>query len=159
MLAIIGTISSVLPLFLIAAFFITLTYWAIGVVYLAPSRELKRSESVTKSPIFGVFGEVLNGVSTIRAYGDSTRFAKALFALVDLNNRSVHFQARSPMLIANAAVKQPLLLALAGQSMALCARGHCWSHGDRCGDPVRLGRSPNGRRSRWIHHFFRHRFR
>ena len=88
MIAIIGTISAVLPLFLIAAFFITLTYWAIGVIYLASSRELKRSDSVTKSPIFGVFGEVLNGVSTIRAYGDSTRFAKSLFALIDLNNRS-----------------------------------------------------------------------
>lgn len=86
-IAIIGTISSVLPIFLTFALFIVLCYWAIGYIYLASSRELKRSDSVTKSPIFSVFGEVLNGVSTIRAYGDSTRFAKTLFALLDRNNR------------------------------------------------------------------------
>ena len=76
---IIGTISAVLPSFLIAAFFIILIYSAIGYVYIASSRELKRSESVTKSPIFGLFGETLNGVATIRAYGDSARFTKQVF--------------------------------------------------------------------------------
>jgi ABC-type multidrug transport system fused ATPase/permease subunit len=87
-IAIIGTISSVLPIFLTFALAIVLCYWAIGYIYLASSRELKRSDSVTKSPIFSVFGEVLAGVSTIRAFGDSTRFAKTLFALLDRNNRA-----------------------------------------------------------------------
>lgn len=42
-IAIIGTISSVLPAFLFFAVLIALTYWAIGYIYLASSRELKRS--------------------------------------------------------------------------------------------------------------------
>ncbi|KAK4047206.1 Transporter of the ATP-binding cassette (ABC) [Microbotryomycetes sp. JL221] len=84
---IIGTISIVLPGFLIAAFFLSIAYTVIGYLYLASSRELKRSESVTKSPIYSVFGETINGVTTIRAYGDSARFTKDIFKLVDTNNR------------------------------------------------------------------------
>lgn len=42
-MAIIITIAAVLPAFLIAAFFITLAYWLIGYIYLASSRELKRT--------------------------------------------------------------------------------------------------------------------
>lgn len=81
-IGIIGTISAVLPSFLIAAVFIVLIYWGIGYIYISSSRELKRSESVTKSPIFGLFGETLNGVATIRAYGDSARFTKQIFRCV-----------------------------------------------------------------------------
>ncbi|KAK4703719.1 hypothetical protein P7C70_g2503, partial [Phenoliferia sp. Uapishka_3] len=86
-IGIIGSISAVLPAFLGAAAIITLSYWAIGYVYLASSRELKRHESVTKSPIFALFGESLNGVATIRAYGDSARFTRQTFDLVNINNR------------------------------------------------------------------------
>lgn len=86
-IGIIGTISAVLPVFLFAAVIITAVYLAIGYVYLASSRELKRFESVTKSPIIGLFGETLHGVATIRAYGDSARFTKQAFSLLNDNNR------------------------------------------------------------------------
>jgi len=36
--------------------------------YRNSSRELKRIESVSKSPIFSHFSETLNGLSTIRAF-------------------------------------------------------------------------------------------
>lgn len=42
-IGIIGTISTVLPAFLIAAVVITLVYWVMGIIYIASSRELKRS--------------------------------------------------------------------------------------------------------------------
>lgn len=84
---IIATISAVLPSFLFAGFIIFLAYWAIGYVYLASSRELKRSESVTRSPIFSAFGEVLQGVASIRAYGDSGRFTQRIVQLLNINNR------------------------------------------------------------------------
>jgi ABC-type multidrug transport system fused ATPase/permease subunit len=112
-IGIIATISAVLPAFLLASFFIVIGYYLIGYVYLASSRgkfqssyifgdpetgpislttpylstELKRSESVSKSPIFSLFGETLNGVSSIRSYGDSGRFTRKIFALLDTNNR------------------------------------------------------------------------
>ncbi|RPA87355.1 hypothetical protein BJ508DRAFT_357771 [Ascobolus immersus RN42] len=42
--------------------------------YLRTSRELKRLDSVTKSPIYAHFQESLGGISTIRAYGQQRRF-------------------------------------------------------------------------------------
>lgn len=45
------------------------------------------AESVSKSPIFSSFGEALQGVATIRAYGDASRFMKHIFHLLDENNR------------------------------------------------------------------------
>lgn len=56
-------------------------------MYRASSRELKRTESVTKSPIFSLFGESLAGIATIRGYGDGSRFIEQIAALIDLNNR------------------------------------------------------------------------
>ncbi|ANB15699.1 bile acid-transporting ATPase YBT1 [Sugiyamaella lignohabitans] len=80
-------ITVVTPQFAIAGVFIFLIYWAIGVFYLATSRELKRHDSVTKSPIYQQFGETLVGVSTIRAYGDERRFIRENMKKIDTNNR------------------------------------------------------------------------
>ncbi|GAA5859422.1 hypothetical protein JCM1840_004609 [Sporobolomyces johnsonii] len=84
---IIGTISVALPAFLPAAVVITALYAFLGKMYLASSRELKRYESVTRSPIFSLFGEALQGIATIRAYGDTSRFMQDIFRLLDQNNR------------------------------------------------------------------------
>ncbi|PKY06331.1 ATP-dependent bile acid permease [Aspergillus campestris IBT 28561] len=67
-------ISVITPGFLIAGIFITMVYVALGAVYLNSSRDLKRLESVQRSPLYQQFGETLNGIVTIRAYGDGPRF-------------------------------------------------------------------------------------
>ncbi|RAK98898.1 putative ABC bile acid transporter [Aspergillus ibericus CBS 121593] len=67
-------ISIITPGFLIAGIFITLVYVALGAIYLNSSRDLKRLESVQRSPLYQQFGETLNGIVTIRAYGDGPRF-------------------------------------------------------------------------------------
>ncbi|EAW12711.1 putative ABC bile acid transporter [Aspergillus clavatus NRRL 1] len=67
-------ISIITPGFLIAAIFITMVYFALGAVYLNASRDMKRLESVQRSPLYQQFGETLNGIVTIRAYGDGPRF-------------------------------------------------------------------------------------
>ncbi|KAA8641709.1 uncharacterized protein ATNIH1004_011845 [Aspergillus tanneri] len=67
-------ISVITPGFLVAAVFITLIYFTLGAVYLNSSRDLKRLESVQRSPLYQQFGETLNGIVTIRAYGDGPRF-------------------------------------------------------------------------------------
>lgn len=51
------------------------------------SRELKRYESITKSPIHQHFSESLTGVATIRAYGVESRFMKQNLQAIDNNNR------------------------------------------------------------------------
>jgi ABC-type multidrug transport system fused ATPase/permease subunit len=67
-------ISWITPRFLIAGVFIILVYTALGAVYINSSRDLKRLESVQRSPLYQQFGETLNGLVTIRAYGDGPRF-------------------------------------------------------------------------------------
>ena len=57
-------------------------------IYIASSRQLKRLESVSKSPIFSHFGETVNGVSTIRAYGMERQFALQSENTVDENQRA-----------------------------------------------------------------------
>ncbi|KAL4931668.1 putative ABC bile acid transporter [Aspergillus undulatus] len=67
-------ISIITPGFLVAAVFITMIYFALGAIYLNASRDMKRLESVQRSPLYQQFGETLNGIVTIRAYGDGPRF-------------------------------------------------------------------------------------
>jgi ABC-type multidrug transport system fused ATPase/permease subunit len=67
------------------------TYVFIGAYYISASRELKRIESVTKSPLYSHFGETLVGVSTIRAFGVETRFMEEVLTKLDNNNAPYYF--------------------------------------------------------------------
>ncbi|KAK6910984.1 hypothetical protein I203_105019 [Kwoniella mangroviensis CBS 8507] len=75
------------PAFLVALVLIVLAYWLLGSLYVTTNREIKRIDSVTRSPIFISFSEVLVGMSTIRSYGDSARFMRKLFHEIDQNTR------------------------------------------------------------------------
>jgi ATP-binding cassette subfamily C (CFTR/MRP) protein 1 len=48
-------------------------------------RQLKRLNSVSKSPIFSHFGETLTGVSTIRAYNVQNQFVSTMNKRIDDN--------------------------------------------------------------------------
>lgn len=87
MISIVVLISVITPGFLIAGFFITIIYFAIGQFYLRSSRDLKRLESVQRSPLYQQFGETLSGIVTIRAYGDERRFIRDNQTRVDTHNR------------------------------------------------------------------------
>ncbi|KAF2457048.1 multidrug resistance-associated protein 1 [Lineolata rhizophorae] len=56
--------------------------------YLRTSRELKRLDSVTKSPIYAHFQESLAGISTIRAYRQQKRFSLENEWRMDANLRA-----------------------------------------------------------------------
>jgi ABC-type multidrug transport system fused ATPase/permease subunit len=53
--------------------------------YLATSRELKRLDAVTRSPIFAWFSESLAGLSTIRAFNQQSIFIAINRKRIDLN--------------------------------------------------------------------------
>jgi ABC-type multidrug transport system fused ATPase/permease subunit len=80
-------ISAITPGFLIAGFFITCIYLAVAMFYVHSSRDLKRIESVQRSPLYQAFGETLSGVVTIRAYGDESRFIGENHGRVNTHNR------------------------------------------------------------------------
>lgn len=58
--------------------------------YLRTSRELRRLDSISRSPIFANFQESLNGVSVIRAYDQVDRFEFMNSERVDKNMSAFH---------------------------------------------------------------------
>ncbi|KAI9890890.1 MAG: hypothetical protein M1814_003529 [Vezdaea aestivalis] len=80
-------ISAITPAFLIPGFFITILYFLIGKFYIRSSRDLKRIESVQRSPLYQQFGETLSGVTTIRAYCDERRFVRDNLHRINTHNR------------------------------------------------------------------------
>ena len=86
-ITIVVLISVIMPGFLIAGFFITILYFLIGRFYISSSRDLKRLESVQRSPLYQQFGETLSGMVTIRAYGDEGRFIRDNLHRVNTHNR------------------------------------------------------------------------
>jgi ATP-binding cassette subfamily C (CFTR/MRP) protein 1 len=58
--------------------------------YLRTSRELKRLDSVSRSPIYAHFQESLSGMSTIRAYNQQKRFEMENEWRVDANLRAYY---------------------------------------------------------------------
>jgi ABC-type multidrug transport system fused ATPase/permease subunit len=76
-------ISAITPQFLIVAFGISGVYFLIGTYYLRISRELKRLNSVSRSPIYSHFTESLTGVTTIRAYGVQEEFMVTVYRKID----------------------------------------------------------------------------
>eukprot|EP01126_Amoeba_proteus_P057147 TRINITY_DN7250_c0_g1_i1.p1 TRINITY_DN7250_c0_g1~~TRINITY_DN7250_c0_g1_i1.p1 ORF type:complete len:433 (+),score=79.88 TRINITY_DN7250_c0_g1_i1:137-1300(+) len=67
-LSVVIIISTVTPLFLIALVPLSFLYSFIQGKYLKSSREFQRIRSVSRSPIYSLFSETVNGLSTIRAY-------------------------------------------------------------------------------------------
>ena len=66
--ALIAIVAATNGLFAPVAIPIILVYYYFSKYYRKTSTELKRLESVSKSPIFALFSEALTGASTIRAY-------------------------------------------------------------------------------------------
>ncbi|CAF1224476.1 unnamed protein product [Rotaria sordida] len=54
-------------------------------VYIASSRQLRRLESTTRSPIYSNFGETIRGLTSIRAYNAQQRFIDVSDHLLDRN--------------------------------------------------------------------------
>ena len=83
----IALITAITPGFLIACIFISAMYFFVGKFYLRSSRDLKRLESVQRSPLFQQFGETLSGITTIRAYGDERRFVRDNMYRINTHSR------------------------------------------------------------------------
>ncbi|ORZ37968.1 hypothetical protein BCR44DRAFT_1497559 [Catenaria anguillulae PL171] len=79
------------PLFTLFLIPIGFLCWSIGQYFLRCSRELKRLDSLTRSPIYSLFTETLSGVSVIRAYHHEDRFMADIFKRVDVNHRAFFY--------------------------------------------------------------------
>ncbi|TYZ60203.1 hypothetical protein PybrP1_003525 [[Pythium] brassicae (nom. inval.)] len=58
---------------------------ATGLYFKKTSREVKRLDGISRTPVFNLFNETLNGLTTIRAFGAQAAFAQLNAAAVDAN--------------------------------------------------------------------------
>ncbi|KAM1350686.1 hypothetical protein ACFX14_004730 [Malus domestica] len=87
-----GQVSQLLSTFILIGIVSTMSLWAIMpllvlfyaayLYYQSTAREVKRLDSISRSPVYAQFGEALNGLATIRAY-------KAYDRMADINGKSV----------------------------------------------------------------------
>lgn len=75
---------------IIFIFPIVLLYFLFQIFYVSTSRQLKRIESTTKSPIYSHFNETIMGTSSIRAFGVGQEFILETNHRVDVNNASYY---------------------------------------------------------------------
>ncbi|KAG0224129.1 hypothetical protein BGW42_005307 [Actinomortierella wolfii] len=78
------------PSFIIVIFPLSFAYLWLQRYYLATSREIRRLDSVSRSPIFAHFQETLGGITTIRAYRQQERFIKGNESRLDTNLRAYY---------------------------------------------------------------------
>ncbi|KAL8187521.1 UNVERIFIED_CONTAM: Canalicular multispecific organic anion transporter 1 [Gekko kuhli] len=65
-------------------------YYFVQQFYVATCRQLRRLDSVTRSPIYSHFSETVSGLSVIRAYRHQERFLLHNEKIVDINQKSVY---------------------------------------------------------------------
>ncbi|XP_007257299.3 ATP-binding cassette sub-family C member 3 isoform X1 [Astyanax mexicanus] len=82
--------SALTPMFLIVIVPLMMFYWWVQRFYVATSRQLKRLESVSRSPIYSHFSETITGTSVIRAYGRNSAFVLMSDMKVDENQKSYY---------------------------------------------------------------------
>ena len=91
-LGVVGTIvviCSTLPWFIGIILPIAFLYYMVQRFYVSSSRQLRRIESSTRSPIYSWFGESVSGVTTVKAYRLEAEFSRQMAMKVDRNGGSM----------------------------------------------------------------------
>ncbi|XP_034367767.1 ATP-binding cassette sub-family C member 2 [Arvicanthis niloticus] len=77
------------PVFAIIIIPLGILYISVQVFYVATSRQLRRLDSVTKSPIYSHFSETVSGLPVIRAFEHQQRFLACNEKQIDTNQKCV----------------------------------------------------------------------
>ena len=91
-LGVVGTIvviCTTIPWFIAIIIPIAFLYYMVQRFYVSSSRQLRRIESSTRSPIYSWFGEAVSGVTTVKAYKLEAEFCQQMAGKVDSNGASM----------------------------------------------------------------------
>ncbi|KAJ3101164.1 hypothetical protein HDU97_001630 [Phlyctochytrium planicorne] len=81
-------ICAIFPYFVIVLVPASIAYYFVQSLFRRTTRELKRLDSVMRSPLFAHFASGLSGLATIRAYGVQRKFSNKNLELLDWTNRA-----------------------------------------------------------------------
>lgn len=87
-----ATIVAIKPVFLLPLLLLLVLYLQIQAYYRNSSRELKRLESLARSPLYAQFSETLTGLPTIRAFHQQSRFVACNVARLNTHNQAAFAQ-------------------------------------------------------------------
>ncbi|VDB91250.1 unnamed protein product [Peniophora sp. CBMAI 1063] len=77
--------------FLLTALLIGVLYYNSAQVYGQTSRDMRRLDSATRSPLYSIYGETIAGVAIIRAFGASSKFLRDMLRCVDTNTNPYYW--------------------------------------------------------------------
>jgi ABC-type multidrug transport system fused ATPase/permease subunit len=83
-------ISFYLPAFLGPAALAVILYYVLQKFYRSTARELKRLDSVSRSPVISLISETLIGLTTIRSFHAGERFMSKFVSYLNNNNRPLY---------------------------------------------------------------------
>jgi ABC-type multidrug transport system fused ATPase/permease subunit len=76
------------PLFILGLVPIYLYYMSTQRYYIRTSRELARLDSISRSPIYALFSETIDGLSTVRSFRMESQLTERSDGLLDANQRA-----------------------------------------------------------------------
>lgn len=80
-------ITYIIPKIFVFLILVLILYYFIQKLYVTTSRQLKRLDAITRSPIYSHFSETVTGASVIRAYSATERFTNMSNSKINLNNK------------------------------------------------------------------------
>ncbi|XP_021964848.1 multidrug resistance-associated protein 1 isoform X1 [Folsomia candida] len=110
------------PLFLTFIAPVAVFYFFLQRFYVATSRQLKRMESVSRSPIYSKFGETISGSTTIRAFGLQDDFIIESDKKIDDNQQAYYPFIASNLWIATRLEAIGSLIIFAAAMFAVASR-------------------------------------
>lgn len=78
--------------FLIAIFLLGFIYYNVAKDYGQAARDMRRLDSVARSPLYSIYGETIAGAPILRAFGASSKFLRDMLRCVDTNTTPYYWQ-------------------------------------------------------------------
>lgn len=78
--------------FLIAIVILGFIYYDVSKNYGQAARDMRRLDSVARSPLYSIYGETIAGAPILRAFGASSKFLRDMLRCVDTNTNPNYWQ-------------------------------------------------------------------